>query len=258
MVGGYLSSPFFGKGNYEELEHCPAQWPRIAPEVCAPSRSLPSWISTLPKQQPQHFIALAEINQEIRVDSALSVCDIFELESKCTGTLSDTSHARRDLVIFNFQFEDQTYTKAVQYEEYRTWDSVERLLLNLEDDGLSVEELWDIREELPICGGDWDARVCPGMEIDVMCRSLSDWKEYTRYESDEKEEDWCWGNGKNRRRSTEGGHKHWWFQQWRQEVEQDKWSTHDRSANEPSVRTLTLGILAMVLFLVAVMVACSS
>ncbi|KAH7084631.1 hypothetical protein BKA63DRAFT_384093, partial [Paraphoma chrysanthemicola] len=144
----------------------------------------------------------------------------------------------------------------VQYEDYRTWESVEGLLLNLEDDGILVEELWDTREELPICGGDWDARVCPGMEIDVMCRELSSWKEDLCYESDE-EEDRYWSDGIDGWRSVEGGQKHWWFRRWRHRVEQKKCSMDKQRAHEPSRRSLAFGILAMALFLVVVMVTCS-
>jgi hypothetical protein len=187
----------------------------------------------------------------------LSICEAVDVESKAAGTLSKTEHALVDLLIFNFPFDDQTYTKTLEYRAFATWDRVDALLRNTEEDGTVVEELSNVREDLPICSGDWDARVSPGMEIDVICRKWEFWEGQSCYESDDEESDWLVDDDIDKWRSVESNKKHWWFESWRRQVEQKISPREIERAHEPSRTTLVVGMLTMVLFLGGVVVTCS-
>jgi hypothetical protein len=127
---------------------------------------------------------------------------------------------------------------------------MEALLKEFEDDGTSIRELWDIREEMRIGGGDWEARVYPGMEIDVMCTSTPDstWEDESACSSDEEESRGSW-------RCERQGREHWWFERWRRNVE-EQGLTSGHAMQEPSPRRIWCGAALMALVSVVVLVLC--
>ncbi|KAF1922005.1 hypothetical protein BDU57DRAFT_526718 [Ampelomyces quisqualis] len=147
-------------------------------------------------------------------------------------------------------FEDQTYVKQLDYSVFARWENVEALLVGLEADGAAIDELWDVREDMPIGSGDWSARVYPGLEVDVTCWKPGCWKDRpSDLDSDAEAED-----EEEQRLLWEGarpcGEKRWWFGRWRMKVEQEA----GEPVHEPGLRTMVLGGVAMATFVGLVLV----
>ncbi|KAF1849721.1 uncharacterized protein K460DRAFT_360574 [Cucurbitaria berberidis CBS 394.84] len=136
-----------------------------------------------------------------------------------------------DSLLVHFQFEDRIYNKQLNYSAFSKWDSVDALLVDLEKDGVLVVQLWDVREEMPICSGDWNARVRPGWEVLVTCVDGTLWgdegSECGDINSADDEDDYYYYDHHARERlddfvayeGLEASIKHWWFTRWRQRVE---------------------------------------
>jgi hypothetical protein len=153
-------------------------------------------------------------------------------------------------LILQFHFDDGGTTRRLDHAAFARWENMEALLKEFEDDGTSIRELWDIREEMRIGGGDWEARVYPGMEIDVMCTSTPDstWEDESACSSDEEESRGSW-------RCERQGREHWWFERWRKNVEEEG-LTSGHAMQEPSPRRIWCGAASMALVCVVVLVLC--
>lgn len=236
-----------------DVEKCKPNAPCKATNLYAWSR----WILWPPNLYPQHeeHIPLASIQPQLApyADSECSLCDTENTEYDYNPGFVRGPNANPEPLIFNIHFEDRTYIKQLDYGTFARWENVEALLEGFECEGAVAKRLWDVREDMPICKGDWDARVYPGLEIDVACWKYDLWEHDSALGSDDEEDQKCEARAQH---DVLAHRKRWWFESWRRKVEQEmaKGSTTGR---DPSRRTLMLGILAMTTFLGIVLVFCS-
>jgi hypothetical protein len=210
-----------------------------------------------PNLYPQHeeHIALASIQPQLApyADSDCSFCESEDTDYSYNPGYIRGSKADPEPLTFNIHFEDRTYVKQLDYGTFARWENVEALLEGFECEGAVVKRLWDVREDMPICRGDWDARVYPGLEVDVACWKTEVWDHDSALGSDSEED------GLSEVRALHGIHAHrkrWWFESWRRKVEQEI-AKGSATVRDPSQKTLVLGILAMATFLGIVLVFCS-
>ncbi|KAF2026275.1 hypothetical protein EK21DRAFT_74570, partial [Setomelanomma holmii] len=138
----------------------------------------------------------------------------------------------------------------LEYDVFKSWHKVDALLRDLEYEGLIIEELRDIRGSLPVCSGDWDARVSPGMEIDVICWDGELSEDSSSCGSNDDDED----GGIN---DVHYRGKHWWFERRRIRVERNTFASKKNRGKEPTRRVLVLGLVTIILFVAAVIVICA-
>ena len=170
---------------------------------------------------------------------------------------------------FTIIFEDGTTTKLLDYRVYSQWANINSLLNELAQDGIVIDELWDVNEDMQIGSGDWDASIQPGSVI--YARSLNDKRGYHAddvddcsdcesddgmIESDEDGHDtgseykMSW---KSSAKNTRNEHT-WWFARWRQRVEKAI-PGRDGVTDEPSWfmtilwSTTTITIIALLILL---------
>ncbi|KAL5113219.1 hypothetical protein ACEQ8H_008914 [Pleosporales sp. CAS-2024a] len=160
-------------------------------------------------------IALASIQSESRAwsDSSCSLCATEDVEHGYVG-----GGLRGAPLIFNMRFEDGTYTKRLEYSTFADWNHVEALLQEIEGEGAAPRQLWDVHEDMPICRGDWAARVHPGMEVDVSWRKTDDWDCSSSLSSDDAKDA---HEGARRRGHVPLHQERWWFGAWKRRVEQE-------------------------------------
>ncbi|OAK99752.1 hypothetical protein IQ06DRAFT_189940, partial [Phaeosphaeriaceae sp. SRC1lsM3a] len=142
----------------------------------------------------------------------------------------------------------------LDFATFARWESVRMLLEGFEGEGAVIDELWDIREQMPIWSGDWEARVYPGLEVEATCRKPADGGMHCRSDDaddtdDEALEELMW-------HTSEPGARHWWFGRWRMRVEQETMGIGG-AGQEPSRRTVLLGTVAVAVFVGIVSVFCS-
>jgi hypothetical protein len=199
-------------------------------------------------EQEEH-IPLASPRPVPRVDSAISLCKANKISNSC-----DRGHV--EPLVFRFHLEGRIHVKHLDYPAFARWENVMALLDDLESDGVVIERLWDVREDMAICSGDWDARVRPGLEVNVDCRqTLAEdvRRGYSpRSRSDQDDE----AVAALERDDSPLLRKHWWFERWRRKVEQET-LTGGGAVREPSRRMLVLGAVSMAAFLGVVVVFCT-
>jgi hypothetical protein len=203
-------------------------------------------------QEPEH-IPLTSIysTAEPRVRFDQSSSELGELTSYCASKLLAKAKAPLEPLIFNIHYEDQTYVKLLDFSIFAQWESVEILLKGFEGEGAVIEELWDVREDMPIWSGDWDTRVYPGLEVDVTCGKPGVWRDDASCSSDGEDEE-------DEKLGCEDIHirgRRWWFGKWRMKVEQESMGAGG-VVQDPSRRTILLGALAMATFLGTVSIFC--
>lgn len=224
--------------------------PCTATNLYAWSRTVFSFSIQPPRQE---HIPLGNIQSEAAPYSD-SECSFCETEAAdCGDDGHEGRYANPEPLIFNIHFEDRTYTKRLDYATFARWENVEDLLEGFEGESATIKQLWDVREDMPICSGDWDARVHPGMEIDVTCWK-TDTCEYDSILSSDDEED-----EKGNAQGWEDVHLHgrrWWFGAWKRKVEQEV-AKSTSSVRDPSRREILLGMLAMATFVGMVVLFCT-
>jgi len=207
----------------------------------------------------QEHIPLGNIQPEAAAAYSDSECSFCETEAPDCGDNPGGyagPYANPEPLIFNIHFADRTYTKRLDYATFARWENVEDLLEGFEGESATIKELWDVREDMPICSGDWNARVHPGMEIDATCWKTDIWEYNSNLSSDDEEDE---EDGKSHAQGWDDVHLHgrqWWFGAWKRKVEREvKKSTS--SAREPSWREILLGVLAMATFVSMVVLFCT-
>lgn len=92
---------------------------------------------------------------------------------------------------FHFFKSYETYVKHVDFSTFRHFGNLNALTTEFEQDGFKLLLLWDSREDMAICHGDWDSRVYPGMKIDVFFESFGEEcsSDYDESDNDSDEED---------------------------------------------------------------------
>jgi hypothetical protein len=193
-------------------------------------------------------ISLASPEPVSRIDSAISLCQAGKTDLRCDA-------AYLDPLVFNFYLENRVHVKRLDYSVFAQWRSVMGLLQDLECDGAVIEQLWDVREDMAICSGDWDARVRPGMEVDALCRHPYPRQDDFRWSSRNKDEDEETIE-QLERSDNPLLKKHWWFERWRRKVEQEALMV-GHAVQEPSRRMLVVGILSMATFLGVMLLFCT-
>jgi hypothetical protein len=227
-----------------DVQQCIPKTPCTATNLYAWSRFILSY--PIQPSQEEH-IPLVSIQAESAPysDSDCSFCETENTEHSYDANFVDGANVKSPPLVFNIHFEDQTYIKRLDYSTFARWENVEDLLKGFEGESAAIKQLWDVREDMPICSGDWDARVHPGMEIDVSCWKTDIWGYDSTLGSDDEEEE------KEKARGWEDVHldgRRWWFGAWKRKVEQEA-AKSAPLVRDPSRRTVLLGMLAMATFL---------
>ncbi|KAF2625342.1 hypothetical protein BU25DRAFT_460458 [Macroventuria anomochaeta] len=157
-----------------------------------------------------------------------------------------------DPILLKLKFGDQTYIKPLDYGTFSRWTAVERLMVDMEQDGIIIGELWDVVEKMRVCSGDWNARVRPGWDVHVHCQDARVILRTGQFEDDSDseglesdEEGWV-------DEVLDQYQEEWCLPRWRVRVEQER--SINGQSQEPSWMVLGLGCVSMVFFIVAVVV----
>jgi len=182
------------------------------------------------------------------VDSLLSLsCQVEQWKD----VSRDARRTGDEPLMLNLCMDDGTYVKGLDFTTFAHWDNMQTILNDLEKDGMVVEELWDVHEDMRVGSGDWDARVRPGLEIDAMC-VRSAWEDDSSCSSGDCEEG---GVELELRHGEQPRRKHWWFERWRRRVERESLMSGE-AVQEPSRLMVLLGTILMVLVFGTVLVLC--
>ncbi|KAJ8109275.1 hypothetical protein OPT61_g7588 [Boeremia exigua] len=157
-----------------------------------------------------------------------------------------------DPIYLRIDFGDDVCQKSLDYGTFSHWSAVEGLMIDMEEDGMIFEELWDVNESMKICMGDWDARVRPGWDVHVHCQSGQAMLE-TRYLEEDSDSEYS---------ESEEDHwideildpyqEEWCLPRWREKVELEK--SKIIAMQEPSWIMLGLGCASVTLFIIAAVV----
>jgi hypothetical protein len=213
-------------------------------------------------QKQQQLIPLASLTSAattpvLRVESDSSLCGSEDIDPWCKSGFAKPAYDSPEPLVFNIHLEGQTYVRSLDFSTFARWENIEVLLEGFENEGAVIEQLWDVREKMAIWRGDWDARVYPGLEVDVICSRPDiwedDWDSSSDSEGDDDEEEngdaWAWD-------SVHLGGRRWWFSRWRMKVEQEAMGGGG-AVRQPSRRMLLFGALAMATFLGVVIALCT-
>ena len=158
-----------------------------------------------------------------------------------------------------FHLDDRTYTKTLDYHAFVRWEGVGALLDELCEDGILVNQLWDVEEDMEVGSGDWEARVRPGWNVNVWC-SQSEWtpdcvSNFDSDDSDEEEdEDECESKGSIQRISDAVQcERRWWFGRWKERVERET-NRRGKAQRDPSWTMILIWATSMVVFVAIVSV----
>ena len=200
-------------------------WDRIRDVGKVTSTSSASWIK--PSKQWSCSGSVADLEaarwlplEPLRSDPSLRSRSPLDEEKQVIAT-SPAIH-------LTFDFDYITYTYVVEYDVFRQWKHMTKLLHALEVDGTTCISMWDELEQMQVAAGDWDARARPGWIIRVLCDDVKgdDW-------SDADEEDDIDIDGTSR---GDG----WWFKRWKSRVERNK------EGRKKKRRPWLVGAIAMV------------
>jgi hypothetical protein len=164
---------------------------------------------------------------------------------------SDKEPLLYDHICLIFSIEGAIHTKMLDYGTFARWDAMERLMKDIERDGIAIEELWDVVENMKIASGDWEARVRQGWKVFVRCQGVRSSSKEEDDINDSKSEafDTCsertWEHIDNDRED-------WCLLRWRRKVEQQR-STCER-VQEPSWTVLGLSCASMVFLIIMLIV----
>jgi len=169
-----------------------------------------------------------------------------------TTSVSDKAHATEHVVL-NFFLDDRIHTRRLDYIDLENWEGLEGILEGLECDGIIAQELWDVRQNTPICQGDWDARIHPGCEVDIFCtcRPASSIEDDSDCNSEAEQDSQPWELEMG---GASGG---WWFNRWRRRVEGNA-LVCEQAELEPSRLRVVLGLLSVVALFGVVVLFCTS
>jgi hypothetical protein len=247
---------------FEKASFAVSVQPYIPKQPCRPTE-LYTWSRFIQRstvQKQQEHLPLASITSTVAApvlheESDISLCGSEDIESCCKSGSAKAAYDSPEPLVFNIHLEGQTFVRFLDYSTFTRWESVEVLLEDFEDNGAIIEQLWDVRENMRIWRGDWDARVYPGLEVDVICSRPdiweNDWDSSSDSEGDGEEEDEArvWND-------VHLGGKRWWFSRWRMKVEQETMGTGGE-VRQPSRKMLWFGALAMATFLGVMVALCT-
>jgi hypothetical protein len=172
----------------------------------------------------------------------------------------EAAHGNPDPLTFTFHLDNRTYIKTLVYQAFVRWENVGALIEELSDDGIIIDQLWDVDEDMEVGSGDWDVRVRPGMKVDVYCqhgyqyeRTSDCASEYESDDSDGGEDEDEYGDRYKHNPDTLELERRWWFARWKERVEREKWRKK-RAQQEPSWIMILIWAACMVAFVALVSV----
>lgn len=182
-----------------------------------------------------------------RINYGFSIGSV-ELNSNQNTSIMDPGPCRP--IFLMLDFEDGSCVKPLDYGTFSRWDAIEDLLMDIENDGILVGELWDQNEKMRICPGDWDARVRPGWDIHIRCQNTQTIREGYQTENDSEisesdEEHWADD-------ILDQYREDWCLPRWRVKVEKE--TSTSKSLEEPSRIVIALGCASVILFIIAVVI----
>lgn len=194
---------------------------------------------------------MARCRNPQRVDSSISFGSLTLVDEDQAGPDLRVESQSEEPIHLKLDFGDGVYTRPLHYGTFSRWSALEGLMTDLEKDGMIIEEIWDVVEQMRVCGGDWDARVRPGWNLQVHCQNVQTCLDGNRPEDgsdseDTDDEEECWVD------EILGQYQEWCLPRWRDRVEQEK--SINRYAKEPSWVMLGLGCLSTLFFIVAVII----
>jgi hypothetical protein len=212
-------------------------------------------------QKQQELIPLASFisaatTPVLQVESDSSLCGSEDIDPWCKSGIAKPAYDNPKPLVFNIHLEGQTFVRSLEFSTFARWENIEVLLEGFENEGAVIEQLWDVREKMAIWRGDWDARVYPGQEIDVICSRPEIWEDDWDSSSDSEGDD---AEQHDEARAWDGVHlggRRWWFSRWRMKVEQEAMGAGG-VVRQPSRRMLLFGALAMATFLGVVIALCT-
>lgn len=189
------------------------------------------------------------LTSSLLVDSGLSL----GVSKKGTMLTADQLFEVAHPIKLTFNLGDEIFTKPLDYKTFSRWDAIEGLMVDMKNDGIIIEELWDRKEKTRIWSGDWNARVRPGLDVHVHCQQAHGFLDQGASEGDGDSE-YPDDEAKQRCTNIELGkdQDEWCFHRWRGRVERAK-SKH-KQMQEPSWLMLALGCSSMLFFFIAVIV----
>lgn len=188
-----------------------------------------------------------------RVDSAISVEASTTISSCCSTIDSSSQLLQTDSIHLEIDLGDETCIKSLDYGTFSRWSAIEGLMIDMEEDGIYCEELWDVSECMRVCKGDWDARVRPGWDIHALCQDMPAVLEahYLDSDSDDGSEDPEIEEDHWIDDVLDAYQEEWCLPRWRGKVEPGRSIS---IAQEPSWTMLALGCASVALFIVTAII----
>ncbi len=187
------------------------------------------------------------------VDSSIASIDSSLFSYSQSAPVLSPQPRSSESIYLEIDFGDGICTKSLDYGTFSRWSAVEGLMMDMKDDGMRFEELWDVNESMRICRGDWDARARPGWDVQAHCQNGRAMLE-TRYLEDDSESEYSESEGDQWIDAIlEPYQDEWCLPRWREKVELDNPKPITMQA-EPSWTLLTLGCVSIILFVVAAVV----
>ncbi|KAF2833431.1 hypothetical protein CC86DRAFT_400054 [Ophiobolus disseminans] len=209
------------------------------------------------QQYPQKVSTTPSPSAVLHVDSLLSLSEVQDAQNEPNHLKIWKACPGVESLIFNFHFHDRIFVKYLDYSTFSSWNNVHGLLQDLEDHDVAIEAIWDVRGNTPIGSGDWDARVYPRLEVDIICEWMptSTWDDSSssgsdggEHEGDEEQQghDKVWPVG-----------KYWWLERWRRRVEQEG-LMNGKKAKDPSSWVVILASVSVAFLFGVVLVLCAA
>ena len=187
-----------------------------------------------------------------RVDSGMSFGSLGLVSNGHTTPKFEPQPQPADSIHLKLDFGDDICIKSLDYETFSRWSAIEGLIVDMEEDGIFVEEFWDVAEGMRVCRGDWDARVRPGWDVHVLCHSARAFLEEKPFEDDSDSEGYESDEERWIDDVLDQYQEEWCLPRWRERVEQER--SISVQMQEPSWTVLSLGCAWILIFIVAVVV----
>ncbi|KAI4605631.1 hypothetical protein J4E83_010523 [Alternaria metachromatica] len=108
-------------------------------------------VSKLPKEEDGRISDVGLT--PARVDSGIGLHLLGHEDGHLSPTAASTPSTP---ITLSFHFKDGTTTKLLDYRVYSQWANVNSLLNELAQDGIVIDELWDVNEDMPIVHDELD------------------------------------------------------------------------------------------------------
>lgn len=168
-----------------------------------------------------------------------------------TPKSSFDSQLRRPICL-KFDFGDRIHVKPLDYGTFSRWSAMESFVLDMENEGIIIEEFWDVAENMRVWSGDWDARVRPGWDVYVQCQDVQAVLRKQRFEDDSNSEDYESDGERWTEDILNQYQEDCCLPRWKDRAQKEKLISG--RMQEPSWMALSLGCASMVVFVVTVVI----